>query len=137
MAEKKNPAKLIKSNTGIVDAISIGITQGLAILPGISRSGSTIAVGMILGLKPRAAARFSFILSIPAISGAALLHLREINTIPASQIPICLCGALAALVTGLMALKFLLMIIEERRLNIFAIYCLIVGSTTLLLALAG
>ena len=137
LAEKKNPAKLTKSSTGVVDAIGIGITQGLAIIPGISRSGSTIAVGMILGLEPRSAARFSFLLSIPAISGAALLNIREISSIPANQILSCLCGALAALVTGLMALKFLLMIIEERRLKIFAVYCSVVGSITLLLALTG
>ncbi len=137
LAERQAPEKLTKNSTRVTDAILIGITQGLAIIPGISRSGSTIAVAMLLEIEPRAAARFSFILSIPAICGAALLNIREISTIPSNQILTCLCGALAALVTGLMALKFLLMIIEERRLNIFAIYCLIVGSTTLLLELAG
>ena len=137
LAEKKNPEKLTKKSTRVIDAISIGITQGLAIIPGISRSGSTIAVGMILGIEPRTAARFSFILSIPAISGAALLNVREISAIPTSQIPICFCGALASLITGLMALKFLLIIIEERRLKIFAAYCSVVGCVTLLLALTG
>ncbi len=137
LAERQAPEKLTKKSTTIVDAILIGITQGLAIIPGISRSGSTIAVGMLLGIEPRAAARFSFLLSIPAISGAALLNIREISAIPSDQIITCLCGALAALVTGLMALKFLLMIIEERRLKIFALYCLVVGSATLLLTLAG
>ena len=135
LAEKKNPEKLTKKSTRVIDAIAIGITQGLAIIPGISRSGSTIAVGMLLGLEPKTAARFSFILSIPAISGAALLNIKEISAIPADQIPICICGALAALLTGLMALKFLLMIIEERRLRIFSIYCLVAGCATILLAL--
>ncbi len=137
LAERQTPEKSTKKSTRVTDALLIGITQGLAILPGISRSGSTIAVGMLLGIEPRTAARFSFILSIPAICGAALLNISEISAIPSNQILSCLCGALAALVTGLMALKFLLMIIEERRLKIFAIYCLIVGSTTLLLALTG
>ncbi|MEA1924127.1 MAG: undecaprenyl-diphosphate phosphatase [Pseudomonadota bacterium] len=137
LAETKKPEKLTKKNTGAIDAIAVGITQGLAILPGISRSGSTIAVGMLLGIEPRTAARFSFLLSIPAISGAALLNLKEISAIPASQIPICIIGALAALITGLMALKFLIMIIEERRLKIFALYCSVVGSATLLLTFIG
>lgn len=135
LAESRNPEKLTKKSTTIVDAIIIGITQGLAILPGISRSGSTIGAGMLLGIEPGTAARFSFLLSIPAISGAALLNIREISAIPADQIASCLCGALAALITGLMALKFLLMIIEERRLKIFSLYCLIVGSITLIMAL--
>ena len=137
LAERKAPEKLTKKSTKTFDAIIIGITQGLAILPGISRSGSTIAVGMLLGIDPGTAARFSFLLSIPAISGAALLNIKEISAIPSDQIITCLCGALAALLTGIMALKFLLMIIEERRLKIFSIYCLIVGSATLLMALAG
>jgi len=137
LAERKPPQKLTKKSTTVADAIVIGITQGLAIIPGISRSGSTIATGMLLGIEPRTAARFSFLLSIPAISGAALLNIKEINAIPADQLLACLCGALAALLTGLMALKWLLMIIEERRLKIFAIYCTAVGSITLLLSLTG
>ena len=137
LAERQAPEKLTKNSTRVVDAILIGITQGLAIIPGISRSGSTIAVGMLLGIEPRAAARFSFILSIPAICGAALLNISEISASPSNQILTCLCGALAALVTGLMALKFLLMIIEERRLKIFSLYCSVVGCATLLLTLTG
>ncbi len=137
LAERQAPEKLTKKSTTILDAITIGITQGLAILPGISRSGSTIGAAMLLGVEPRTAARFSFLLSIPAICGAALLNLKEISTIPSDQVIACLCGALAALFSGLMALKLLLMIIEERRLKIFALYCLIVGSATLIWAFAG
>ncbi|MCK5914923.1 MAG: undecaprenyl-diphosphate phosphatase [Deltaproteobacteria bacterium] len=121
----------------IRDAVLIGITQGLAIIPGISRSGSTIAVAMMLGIKPERAARFSFLLSIPAISGAALLNLKEISSIPHGQITAALCGALAALITGLISLKLLIMIIKERRLRIFAIYCTFAGCGALWLAFAG
>jgi len=121
----------------ISDAVLIGITQGLAIIPGISRSGSTISVAMMLGIEPEKAARFSFLLSIPAISGAALLSLKDIRSLPAEQIPASLCGALAALFTGLLALKLLLMIIRERRLRIFSAYCTIVGCAALLLAFTG
>ncbi len=132
------PREFKKEGWGrISDAVLIGITQGLAIIPGISRSGSTISVAMMLGIEPEKAARFSFLLSIPAISGAALLNLKEISNIPTEQIPASLCGALAALLTGLLALKLLLMIIRERRLRIFSIYCVIVGSIALLLSFTG
>ncbi len=121
----------------IKDAILIGITQGLAIIPGISRSGSTISIAMLLGIEPEKAARFSFLISIPAISGAALLNFNEISNLPADQISASLCGAVAALVTGLMALKLLLMIIKKRRLRFFSIYCAIVGFGALVLAFYG
>ena len=91
----------------------------------------------MLGIEAEKAARFSFLLSIPAISGAALLNLKDISNLPAEQIPASLCGALAALLTGLLALKLLLMIIRERRLRIFSVYCTIVGGIALLLAFTG
>lgn len=124
-------------NGGLKDAVLIGITQGLAIIPGISRSGSTISVAMLLGIEPEKAARFSFLISIPAISGAALLNIKDISNLPAEQIPASLYGAAAALITGLLALKFLLMIIKKRRLRLFSIYCTIAGCGALVLAFAG
>jgi len=130
-------AKKGERNGTLIDAVIVGITQGLAIVPGISRSGSTISVAMLLGIEPEKAARFSFLISIPAISGAALLNFKEISNLPADQIPASLCGAIAALVTGLMALKFLLMIIKKRRLRFFSIYCIIAGCGALLLAFTG
>ncbi len=135
LAESRDPEHMREQELSPGKAILVGIVQGLAILPGISRSGSTISCAMLAGIEPKTAARFSFILSIPAIAGAALLNLKEIQAIPPSQFSACLCGALAALVTGLLALKLLLMIIEERRLRIFAVYCAVVGAATLVLAL--
>jgi undecaprenyl-diphosphatase len=135
LAESRPPEAMRDEEISPGKAVLVGIVQGLAILPGISRSGSTIACGMLAGIEPKTAARFSFILSIPAISGAALLNLKEIQAIPASQFMACASGALAALVTGLLALKLLLMIIEERRLRLFAVYCAVVGAATLLMAL--
>jgi undecaprenyl-diphosphatase len=130
-------AKEGKRNGTLIDAVLVGTTQGLAIVPGISRSGSTISVAMLLGIEPEKAARFSFLISIPAISGAALLNFKEISNLPADQIPASLCGAAAALVTGLMALKFLLMIIKKRRLRFFSAYCTVAGCGALILAFAG
>ena len=136
LAESPRAQKAARSGN-LVDAVIVGITQGLAIIPGISRSGSTISVAMLLGIEAEQAARFSFLISIPAISGAALLNFREISNLPADQLPASVCGAIAALITGLMALKLLLMIIKKRRLRIFSIYCTIVGLGALLLAFAG
>jgi undecaprenyl-diphosphatase len=136
LAESPRMRKGARSGS-VIDAVLIGVTQGLAIIPGISRSGSTISVAMMLGIEPEKAARFSFLISIPAISGAALLSFKDLSNIPADQIPASLCGAMAAFVTGLLALKLLLMIIKKRRLRVFSVYCTVVGCGALLLALTG
>jgi len=134
LAEKRiTPEKTVVDGKS---ALLIGTVQGLAILPGISRSGSTIAAAMLAGIAGESAARFSFLLSIPAITGAVLLNLKEISTLPPEQLPACLDGFAAALITGLMSLKLLLLIIKKRRLSFFAGYCLIAGIATLLLALS-
>ncbi|NPA24987.1 MAG: undecaprenyl-diphosphate phosphatase [Deltaproteobacteria bacterium] len=135
LAESRKAEKMREKEFSSGKALLVGIVQGLAILPGISRSGSTIATAMLSGIEPKTAARFSFILSIPAISGAALLNLKEMQAIPGDQLVACAGGAVAALLTGLLALKLLIMILEERRLRIFAVYCAAIGSLTLLAAL--
>jgi undecaprenyl-diphosphatase len=130
-AVDENPQKDITPGRALV----IGIAQGIAIIPGISRSGATIATAMLGGIDAEQAARFSFLLSIPAISGAALLSLKDFQALPPGQLPPALAGAAAALVTGLLALKLLLLILKQRRLRLFAVYCAIVGALTLLGAL--
>lgn len=137
LANRRAPRESDATSPGYAVALLIGLVQGLAILPGISRSGSTIAVGMLAGLKGESAARFSFLLSLPAISGAALLNCREIAAIAPAEIPVYALGFVTALLTGLASLKMLLMIIEQRRLGVFACYCVIVGSLTLGLSLLG
>ena len=132
-AERKQKNRASGHDINGLFAVIIGLVQGLAILPGISRSGSTIAVGILLGLTGRDAARFSFLLSIPAICGAALLNLKEISSINANDIPLYACGFMAALLTGLASLKLLMMIIEQKRLQFFACYCFVLGAGILLL----
>jgi len=102
-------------------AIVIGIAQGLAITPGISRSGTTIAVALFLGMRREYAARFSFLLSIPAISGAFLLKLKDIT--PADiQLDATLLGAFAALVSGYLALTLLIKLVKSGDFSRFAWY---------------
>ena len=118
-------------NFGVKDSLIIGLIQGLAIIPGISRSGSTIAAGLYLGLNRETAARYSFLLSIPAIIGAEILNLKNLPA--GSVIPdnITLLGMLASFITGYSALKVLLFIVKKGNMHFFAPYCWIVGIAAL------
>lgn len=116
-------------------AILIGLAQGLAVWPGVSRSGSTIAVGLLCGLPAARAARFSFVLSVPAIAGAALLHLPDVlggGAPGAGAAPLAAAMLLAALV-GYGALRALLSFLGKGAFGWFAIYCAVLGGATLLL----
>jgi len=109
------------------DAILVGIAQGCAVMPGISRSGATISTLLIRGVEGETAARFSFLLSLPAVFGAALLSLRDVSRVAAIEIPAYLLGTAAAFGIGLLSIHFLLGVIRRRRLTGFAIYCWLVG----------
>ena len=109
------------------NAFIIGIVQGLAIIPGISRSGSTISVGLLLGIDRETAARYSFLLSIPAIIGAGLLGLKDGLLQTDLAIGTALLGAFTAALVGYAALKSLLQVVKKGRLHVFAPYCWLVG----------
>jgi undecaprenyl-diphosphatase len=119
----KRPMNAIR----VRDSLLIGTVQGFAVMPGISRSGTTIAAGLFAGLAPQAAARFSFLLSIPAVAGAALLVLSDARSQGLVQLAPCLVGGLAALVIGYAALAILVYIIGRGKLFTFAPYCWIAG----------
>jgi undecaprenyl-diphosphatase len=123
----------VEKDMNIVDSIVIGIVQGISLIPGISRSGSTIAFGIFRGLDGQTAARFSFLLSIPAILGAVVLESRYIGMIPSGDIAIYLAGMVIAAVTGFLTLRLLLFIIKKHKLSIFAYYCWILGISTLII----
>ena len=114
-------------------ALMVGFVQGLAILPGISRSGSTIAVGLFLGLKRDLAVRYSFLLSIPAISGAALLAARDVSRGGDFSAGIIFTGMLSAAVVGYLSLKLLVFIVKKGQLYFFSPYCWVVGGLALFL----
>lgn len=115
----------------IPDAILIGIAQAVALIPGISRSGTTIAMGNGRRLDPQEAARFSFLLGIPAIAGGGLLELFMI-TDSGGLGPELLVGMLAAGVSGYFAIAFMLKSLDRIGLMPFCVYCLIVGLATVL-----
>lgn len=108
------------------DALIIGLAQGVAITPGISRSGSTISAALILGLRRELATRFSFIVSIPAIVGALVLELRHGFDSSFSAFSFALGFATAGL-SGYLALKLLVYIIKKNSFGKFAYYCWVVG----------
>ncbi|MGH2535835.1 MAG: undecaprenyl-diphosphate phosphatase [Candidatus Promineifilaceae bacterium] len=116
------------------DALLIGIAQAFALLPGISRSGSTIAAGLGLGLKREAAGRFSFLLGVPAIAGAGLLALLDLlqSAGPASQWRLLLLTFALAFGVGYACIAFLLAWLRRRRLYLFAVYCVLIASLYLI-----
>lgn len=113
------------------DALWVGIAQGLAIMPGISRSGTTIGCLLLRGVDADAAARFSFLLALPAVGGAALLHLKDLGQITHAELPAYLIGTFVAFASGLLAIRLLLRVLKHRRLGNFALYCLLLGSVIL------
>lgn len=134
--DRARKGERVAEETGWWRSLLIGMAQALAILPGISRSGSTIVVGLLLGIKPIEAARFSFLLSIPAVGGAALLQVVDLlrGDIQVGIEPAALlAGFAASAIVGYMALQWLLVAVRKRNLSIFALYCLLLGSLFLLL----
>ena len=120
-------------------AFIIGVAQALAVLPGLSRSGSTIATGLILGNKKSSMAQFSFLMVIPPILGEALLDLvkaahQGFDTAFAGISPAALgIGFAASLISGILACKWMIGIVQKGKLIYFAYYCAVVGILTLLL----
>ncbi|MGC9517685.1 MAG: undecaprenyl-diphosphatase UppP [Methanomicrobiales archaeon] len=119
----------------VKNSLIMGVAQACAIAPGISRSGATISSGLFLGLERELAARFSFLLSIPAILGAALVQLNDISTGLDANTGVYVVGFVAAAISGYLAIKIMLKLIKERNLLIFAFYCWIVGASVLIFTL--
>lgn len=126
-----------KPNISRRDAFIIGLAQACAVLPGLSRSGSTIATGLLLGNDKARLAQFSFLMVIPPILGEALLSTVKLaqgeavaGDIPALSL---LVGFLAAFVSGCLACKWMINIVKKGKLIYFAIYCAVVGLLTILL----
>lgn len=115
-------------------ALFIGTAQALAIAPGISRSGATIAAGLLVGLSRTEAARFSFLLATPAILGAGLLQLADVATGSPGAAPLIslVAGFVVAAVVGYLAIRFLLEYLQQHALYLFAAYCWLAGVVGLI-----
>ncbi|VAX21087.1 Undecaprenyl-diphosphatase [hydrothermal vent metagenome] len=111
------------------EAALIGVAQGLAITPGISRSGATICLALFMGIGREAAARYSFLLSLPAISGALILNMEPPETVlPMSTLAL---GFFSSLIVGYLCLALLVILLKKGKFHLFSIYCFIVGAGTI------
>jgi len=115
-----------KSDLTLVKGFGIGLAQALAIIPGISRSGATICTGLMMGLSTEEAARFSFLLAIPAIAGAGLLTAIDIDKISLGM-DVMAVGLLSSFLVGWVALKWLLNLLKTGKFHWFGVYCLLLG----------
>ena len=114
-------------------SLLVGLSQAIAIIPGISRSGSTIFAGVKSGLSGKSAAEFSFLLSLPAILGANILEFYSHGIGTIENPGLYLVGFFSALIAGLAAIRLVIKFLNEKRFQIFAYYCFIVGIVTFLL----
>ena len=128
--------KLTSRNAPYRSSLLVGIAQMIAIVPGISRSGSTITAGLAVGYTRKFAAKFSFLMSIIAIMGAAVVQVPDavsmINTTSWYELTGYLLGMVGAAVSGIFAIKFLVNLINKGKFHIFAYYCWAVGLAVLL-----
>jgi undecaprenyl-diphosphatase len=129
-----------KEHISPVHAFVIGIAQAVAVLPGLSRSGSTIATGLLLGNKKEKLAQFSFLMVIPPILGEALLDAKDLffpaaDAVATASTPtrVLLIGFIAAFITGCFACKWMINLVKKGKLIWFAIYCAIVGVFAIVL----
>lgn len=122
----------IPKDTGYQLALVIGFFQGIAVMPGISRSGMTIAACLLCGLNRKFAVKYSFIMSIPAILGAAVLELKDIpgSGITLSMVGTYLVAAILAGGAGYLCIKAMLKLVQHKRFRYFSIYCFILGITS-------
>ncbi len=131
-SKKKGLLRLTDGDLNLMSAIIIGFCQGLAVLPGISRSGTTITAALLLGVTSKDCAKISFLLSIPVILGAVILHIPDIAQMNANNLGILCLSAVVAAIVGYISLVLLNKILTKANFHHFAPYCLIIGMLAIL-----
>jgi len=135
-SDKITAGKVTSKNMGWAHALCVGIAQCIAVVPGISRSGSTITAGVAAGLSRKYAAKYSFILSIPTILGGALISFIKVLSsdtgVDTSLILPYIAGFIASAITGFIAIKLLEYLLKNRKFIIFSVYCLAVGTAAVI-----
>lgn len=129
VSDRLPEGKKTPKNVTYTNAFGIGICQGIATLPGLSRSGTTITACVASGFDRSFAVKYSFIMSIPAILGAAVLELKDIAsvTVTPPEVAYYIVGMLIAAIVGYICIKTLLVIVRKKKFTYFAIYCLVMG----------
>jgi undecaprenyl-diphosphatase len=132
IAERAGTRERDERSLTVRDAILIGMAQAAALVPGVSRAGSTIAIGMLLGVRREAAARFTFLLAIPVVVAAGAKEALELRHHPVGQdpMPLFVLGALVAAVVGYITIKYFLRFLVRHRLDGFAYYRLALSALT-------
>jgi undecaprenyl-diphosphatase len=129
---RKALARAAAQRPGLWAALLIGVAQAAALIPGISRSGSTVVVALWLGVASSEAAAFSFLMAVPAIAGAAVLQIADLDSGAAGPGALALMvGGLAAAVTGVLAIRTFVRMLDRRSFHLFAPYCWAVASAYL------
>ena len=137
MAEAVGKRERSMEQLGISDALAVGFAQVLALVPGSSRSGSTIMGGLFAGLTRETAARFSFLLSIPAIAASGVLELKEaMHKLPGSYLPL-IVATIVSGVVGYASIWFLLRFLRTHSTGVFIVYRLVAGSVILFALIGG
>ena len=129
VSDRVKTGKKTEENASYGNAVAIGVCQGFATLPGLSRSGTTITACLVSGFDRTFAVKYSFIMSIPAILGAMVLELKDFADLSVSGMDITcyIVGMVIAAVIGYICIKTMLVIVRNRKFRVFAVYCLIVG----------
>lgn len=135
ISDKIKDCRIPSSSMGFMRSMIIGLGQGIAILPGISRSGTTIAVSLMTGIKRKDAAHYSFLLSIPAIIGANLKEFGTLSSLQASQLLPYLVGFFCAAISGYAVISLLIGFIRQSKLKYFSYYCWTISLITVLIVI--
>lgn len=122
------------------DSIIIGLSQGIATLPGISRSGTTMTIGVLCGLERKFAVKYSFIMSIPAIMGASIMDIKDMfaleNRVSGTEFTYYIIGAVVAAVVGYFSIKTLLVLYRQQKIKYFSYYCFVAGIVAIVTYIA-
>lgn len=115
-------------DTKWAEAAVLGIFQGLAVFPGISRAGATLSAGFLCGFSRKYAIKYSYLMAIPAIIGAVILELQGVQSeVSAGEIGVCILAMMIAAVVGVFGIKITLAVIRKNRLRLFSLYCMLIG----------
>lgn len=130
---------LSDSSTGLyhitpLPSLFIGIAQGIAVIPGLSRSGTTIAISMFLKISRQEAAEFSFLMSVPAIVGAVILKVHGVESFDTALLLPYIIGMVAAFVVGFFFISVVVEFIHKAKLSLFSLYCLLAGTAVIIFA---
>lgn len=133
VADEAESGTVTEENTSYLKAVILGVAQGIATLPGLSRSGTTIATGLLCGFDRSYAVRYSFIMSIPAVLGAAILELKDFNSaaVVSSELAAYAVGTLVAAVVGYICIRTMLVIVRKKKFRVFSYYCFLIGCVAI------